>query len=91
MSTIRAANKIIMLSQGVVIEEGSHNELMALKNQYYGLVTAQLPSNETEKEYGEEINDYIDNKDKDTSLNNYPKVNYFNLIDIFQVIIFFFL
>ncbi|CAH1099164.1 unnamed protein product [Psylliodes chrysocephalus] len=73
LSTIRAANKIIMLSQGVVIEEGSHNELMALKNQYYGLVTAQLPSNETEKEYGKEINDYIDNKDKDTSLNNYSK------------------
>ncbi|XP_057672650.1 multidrug resistance protein homolog 49-like isoform X3 [Diorhabda carinulata] len=42
LSTIQGANKIIVLSQGVVVEEGTHDQLMALKNEYYKLVTAQV-------------------------------------------------
>ncbi|KAI2474320.1 ATP binding cassette (ABC) transporter subfamily B member, partial [Diabrotica virgifera virgifera] len=45
-STIRGANKIIVLSQGVVVEEGTHEELMELKQEYYRLVTAQVKSSE---------------------------------------------
>lgn len=32
------------MSQGVAVEEGSHEELMALKKEYYRLVTAQVKS-----------------------------------------------
>lgn len=46
LSTIRGANKIIVLSQGVVVEEGTHDELMKLKNEYYKLVTSQITSTE---------------------------------------------
>ncbi|XP_050514648.1 ATP-dependent translocase ABCB1-like isoform X1 [Diabrotica virgifera virgifera] len=46
LSTIRGANKIIVLSQGVVVEEGTHEELMELKQEYYRLVTAQVKSSE---------------------------------------------
>ncbi|CAG9838848.1 unnamed protein product [Diabrotica balteata] len=46
LSTIRSANKIIVLSQGVVVEEGTHEELMETKREYYRLVTAQVKSSE---------------------------------------------
>ncbi|KAI2474213.1 Multidrug resistance protein-like protein 49-like protein, partial [Diabrotica virgifera virgifera] len=44
LSTIRSANKIIVLSQGVVVEEGTHEELMENKREYYRLVTTQVKS-----------------------------------------------
>ena len=37
LSTIRGAGKIIVLSHGEVIEQGSHDELMAAKGVYWGL------------------------------------------------------
>lgn len=42
LSTIRGADKIIVLSNGVVVEEGNHTELMALKKHYHALVTTQV-------------------------------------------------
>lgn len=48
MSTIRGADKIFVLHQGQVVEEGTHKELMALKKEYYALVTAQISRAETE-------------------------------------------
>ncbi|CAG9855747.1 unnamed protein product [Phyllotreta striolata] len=44
LSTIRGANKIIVLSNGVVVEEGTHEQLMGLKKEYFRLVTAQVKS-----------------------------------------------
>ena len=41
LSTLRKANKIIVLDQGRVIEFGSHEELMALKGKYYKLIEIQ--------------------------------------------------
>lgn len=35
------------MSQGEVIEQGTHHELMALQNEYYNLVTAQVSSAES--------------------------------------------
>ena len=41
LSTLRKANKIIVLDQGRVIEFGSHDELMALKGKYHKLIEIQ--------------------------------------------------
>lgn len=39
LSTVRNSDKIIVLEGGVMIEEGSHEELLALKGKYYSLYT----------------------------------------------------
>ncbi|XP_046994186.1 ATP-dependent translocase ABCB1-like [Schistocerca americana] len=47
LSTIRNADRIFVLSGGVVVEEGSHDQLMALRSHYHALVTAQVKPTET--------------------------------------------
>ena len=42
LSTIQHADKIIVLSHGEIIEEGSHAELLAKKGRYYGLYMMQF-------------------------------------------------
>jgi ATP-binding cassette subfamily B protein len=42
LSTIQHADKIIVLSHGEIIEEGSHAELLARKGRYYGLYMMQF-------------------------------------------------
>ncbi|XP_011055908.1 PREDICTED: multidrug resistance protein homolog 49-like isoform X2 [Acromyrmex echinatior] len=37
LSTITNVDRIVFIKDGVVVEEGTHDELMALKNHYYGL------------------------------------------------------
>lgn len=44
LSTLRKANKIIVVDQGKIIENGSHEELMAAKGKYYKLVEIQSMS-----------------------------------------------
>lgn len=46
--TVRNADKILLLDQGVVAEQGTHEELLARRGQYYQLYTAQY--SELEKE-----------------------------------------
>ncbi|MCM3587434.1 ABC transporter ATP-binding protein/permease [Mesobacillus maritimus] len=46
--TVRNADKILLLDQGVVAEQGTHDELLAQKGQYYQLYHAQY--HELEKE-----------------------------------------
>ena len=41
LSTIQHSDKIIVLSKGVIIEEGTHQELLKQKGQYYRLYTLQ--------------------------------------------------
>ena len=41
LSTIRNADKILMMDQGVVVEQGLHEELMAMKGRYYCLYRQQ--------------------------------------------------
>ncbi|KAH0811670.1 hypothetical protein GEV33_011121 [Tenebrio molitor] len=62
LSTIRGANKIVVISKGKVVEQGTHNELMSLKNEYYNLVTTQVTS----------AGDF-ENKDQDYD-NTHPEV-----------------
>ena len=42
LSTVKFADKIIVLDKGRVVEEGNHGELVALKGEYYRLVKNQL-------------------------------------------------
>ena len=44
LSTIRHANKIIVLDKGVLTESGSHDELLAIKGKYYELHNVQYAS-----------------------------------------------
>jgi ABC-type multidrug transport system fused ATPase/permease subunit len=37
LTTIRGADKIVVLSKGAVVEQGTHDELMAMKGFYVGL------------------------------------------------------
>lgn len=41
LSTVQKADKIIVLSHGEVVEEGTHQQLLALKGAYHKLVNAQ--------------------------------------------------
>ena len=49
LSTIMRADKILVLENGRVIEEGSHNELLKQKGKYYQLYTLQLSKDELRK------------------------------------------
>ena len=42
LSTVKHADKIVVLDKGKVVEEGNHQELVALKGEYYRLVKNQL-------------------------------------------------
>lgn len=42
LSTIRNADKIVVLKDGRVVEQGAHSELMQLGGHYHALVTAQM-------------------------------------------------
>ena len=42
LSTVKHADKIIVLDKGKVVEEGNHTELVALRGEYYRLVKNQL-------------------------------------------------
>ncbi|HLS61454.1 MAG TPA: multidrug ABC transporter ATP-binding protein, partial [Virgibacillus sp.] len=42
LNTIQAADKIIMLADGEVLEQGSHEQLIQLRGAYYHLYKAQL-------------------------------------------------
>ena len=42
LSTVRSADKIIVLDKGKIVEEGTHADLTKLKGAYYELVKNQL-------------------------------------------------
>ena len=42
LSTIQHADNIILLSKGKIVEQGNHQELLALKGKYYNLYTLQF-------------------------------------------------
>uniref|UniRef100_A0A336LJ59 ABC-type xenobiotic transporter n=1 Tax=Culicoides sonorensis TaxID=179676 RepID=A0A336LJ59_CULSO len=50
LSTIVDADKIVVIDKGVVVEEGTHNELMKAKGAYYSLVIATADKNQENDE-----------------------------------------
>ncbi|KAG8183771.1 hypothetical protein JTE90_002408 [Oedothorax gibbosus] len=50
LSTIRNADKIVVLSEGIVKEVGTHDELMKKEGIYFNLIQTQTKSIEEEKE-----------------------------------------
>ncbi|MCL2074631.1 MAG: peptidase domain-containing ABC transporter [Marinilabiliaceae bacterium] len=42
LSTVKNANKIVVLDKGIIVEQGNHAELTALKGKYFELVKNQL-------------------------------------------------
>ncbi len=54
ISFARLASKIIMMKDGMIVESGTHDELLKKKGYYYELFTAQQTLYQGEK-YGEEI------------------------------------
>jgi len=52
LSTLRNANRLIVIDGHHIAEIGSHNELLKKKGIYYGLVNAQLEMQKVEKDNG---------------------------------------
>ena len=78
LSTIRTADKIVAIKDGVVQEIGTHDDLMLNEGLYHTLVMAQLNNDEEQAERYEE-DDVIEdleliehNLTSLTSLNNHP-------------------
>lgn len=46
LSTVRDADNIVVLDNGMIVEQGTHEELLKKKNLYYDLVKNQLDLNE---------------------------------------------
>lgn len=42
LSTIKNCDRILVIEKGKILEDGSHNDLMAKKGRYYGLYTKQM-------------------------------------------------
>ncbi|XP_022920637.1 ATP-dependent translocase ABCB1-like [Onthophagus taurus] len=69
LSTVRNANRILVFSNGKVVEEGNHQELMAKEGVYYELVNAQtsdsceLDENISKRSENEEDKEEIDEDD----------------------------
>jgi ATP-binding cassette subfamily B protein/subfamily B ATP-binding cassette protein MsbA len=50
LSTIRRADLILLMDEGLVVERGTHDELMAERGTYYGMVVRQMQSQTTGNE-----------------------------------------
>uniref|UniRef100_W8B7Y6 ABC-type xenobiotic transporter n=1 Tax=Ceratitis capitata TaxID=7213 RepID=W8B7Y6_CERCA len=70
LSTIRRADRIIVIDKGEVVESGTHFELMDLKSHYYNLVTTQLGDEPLTAgvDNANKTEDFLNKKDEDEEL-----------------------
>lgn len=59
LSTVKTADNIVVMSQGRIVEQGSHDQLLEKKGAYFNLVGAQRISAENEEKTAD-INAHID-------------------------------
>ena len=52
LSTIRRADLILLMEDGRIIERGTHEQLMAARGAYHGMVIRQM---ESQRQEGEEV------------------------------------
>ena len=62
LSTLRDANRLVVLDRGKVVEIGGHDELMAQEGHYYRLYQAQARNAENEEAAGSEREDESDER-----------------------------
>ncbi|GLJ10640.1 hypothetical protein SUGI_0132270 [Cryptomeria japonica] len=78
LSTVRNANTIAVMEQGVVTEKGTHNELMKKQGSYFSLVTmaaSQKPQQDPSKSPNSAMSPY---NNFEPSLNSYSSPNPFS-------------
>ncbi|KAI9714737.1 MAG: GTPase-activating protein [Bogoriella megaspora] len=63
LSTIKTADNIVVMSQGRIVEQGNHDDLLERKSAYYNLVEAQKIAAATEQKAEDEI-PILDEKEK---------------------------
>ncbi|KAM0719393.1 hypothetical protein Q7P37_005298 [Cladosporium fusiforme] len=70
LSTIKNADNIVVMSQGRIVEQGTHDNLLERKAAYYNLVEAQRIAQETERKHADadeiSILDEKDSQDRTT-------------------------
>ncbi|GAB7334801.1 hypothetical protein MBLNU13_g06718t1 [Cladosporium sp. NU13] len=62
LSTIKTADNIVVMSQGRIVEQGTHDVLLEKRAAYFNLVEAQRIAQETERKNEDEIS-ILDEKD----------------------------
>jgi ATP-binding cassette subfamily B (MDR/TAP) protein 1 len=62
LSTIKTADNIVVMSQGRIVEQGTHDVLLERRSAYFNLVEAQRIAQETERKNEDEIS-ILDEKD----------------------------
>lgn len=78
MSTIRNADKIIVINDGRVVEQGGHSELMQHGGHYHALVTTQMGNVERDGELTEStlvVQDYDEDSKEMNSIAEEVKMN----------------
>jgi ATP-binding cassette subfamily B (MDR/TAP) protein 1 len=76
LSTVQKADKIVVMNQGRVVEQGSHGLLLAAKGAYFNLVNAQsLGQNRHDEVSGEKLDEGCNELSLEKTLTKYSTIN----------------